>query len=112
MPPWTRISLLFGSLLLPRLAPAQTADHELSCEKDVRPILKRHCFQCHGEGEKLKGGLDLRLRRFMVLPDEDGKPPLIPGKPEESELIKLVREGEMPKKAAPLPAGEIAILEE
>ena len=27
-------------------------------EKDIRPILKAHCFECHGEGEKLKGGLD------------------------------------------------------
>src|SRR6266849_5512510 len=34
-------------------------------EKDIRPILKAHCFDCHGEGEKLKGGLDLRLQRLM-----------------------------------------------
>ena len=38
----------------------------LTFEKDIRPILKAHCFDCHGEGEKLKGGLDLRLRRLML----------------------------------------------
>ena len=27
-------------------------------EQEVRLILKTHCFECHGEGEKLKGGLD------------------------------------------------------
>ena len=32
----------------------------LTFEKDIRPILKANCFDCHGEGEKLKGGLDLR----------------------------------------------------
>jgi mono/diheme cytochrome c family protein len=90
---------------------APAPDHDPSFERDARPIFKRHCFQCHGEGEKLKGGVDLRLRRFTVLPDEDGKPFLIPGDPEKSELIKLVREGEMPKKAAPLKPEEIAILE-
>src|SRR5687767_4143144 len=26
-------------------------------EKHVRPILKAYCFECHGEGEKLRAGL-------------------------------------------------------
>src|SRR3954469_3428952 len=112
MPPSLRIFLL-GGLFLPRLllAAEATPQHELSFERDVRPILKKHCFQCHGEGEKLKAGLDLRLRRFMVLPDEDGHFPVVPGKPAESELVNLVREGEMPKKAKPLAAKEVALLE-
>ncbi len=49
---------------------------DLTFERDVRPILKKHCFQCHGEGEKLKGGVDLRLRRFMVGTTEGGDPVL------------------------------------
>ena len=36
---------------------------ELTFERDVRPILKTHCFLCHGEEEKPKGDVDLRLRR-------------------------------------------------
>src|SRR5206468_1783148 len=35
-------------------------------ETQVRPILKAYCFDCHGEGEKLKGGLDLRLGRLIA----------------------------------------------
>ena len=31
-------------------------------ENDVRPILKTNCLHCHGEGEEIEGGLDLRLR--------------------------------------------------
>ena len=84
---------------------------ELTFERDVRPILKTHCFQCHGEGEKLKGGVDLRLRRFMVKAAEDGAPCIVPGKPDESEMFKLVREGEMPQKGKKLSAKEIAMLE-
>ena len=29
----------------------------LTFEKHVRPILKQHCFLCHGEESKTKGGL-------------------------------------------------------
>ena len=54
--------------------PARAATRELTFERDVRPILKQHCFQCHGEGEKLKGGVDLRLRRFMDKPTEEATP--------------------------------------
>ena len=42
-------------------------------ERDVRPILKAHCFQCHGEAEKLAGRLDLRLRRLMVKGGKRGR---------------------------------------
>jgi len=65
-------------------------------EKDVRPILKAQCFQCHGEGEKLKGGLDLRLRHLIARGGEEG-PAIVPGKPDKSLLYTQVRDGEMPK---------------
>src|SRR5437762_13696722 len=58
-------------------------------EKDIRPILKAHCFECHGEGEKLKGGLDLRLRRLMLQGGDDG-PVIVPGKPGQSLLFKQI----------------------
>src|SRR5205814_2075922 len=41
-------------------------------ETDVWPILKAHCFQCHGEDEKPKGGLDLRLARLILAGGESG----------------------------------------
>src|SRR5581483_7817149 len=68
----------------------------LTFEHDIRPILKAECFQCHGEGEKLKGDLDLRLRQLIVIGGEDGTA-LVPGKPEKSELFVEVRDGKMPK---------------
>ncbi len=97
---------------------AVAADHasaeprELTFERDVRPILKRACFQCHGEGEKLKGGVDLRLRRLMLHESTEGGTPLVPGDVAKSEIVALIREGEMPAKGKKLKPAEIAIIEE
>jgi hypothetical protein len=80
-------------------------------EKDIRPILKAHCFDCHGEGETLKGGLDLRLRRLMLKGGDDG-PVLVPGKPDQSPLFKLVHSGEMPKREKKLTREEVALIKQ
>lgn len=84
---------------------------ELLFEKDVRPILKAHCTHCHGEEEKPEGGVDLRLRRFMDKVLEDGGHVLVPGKPEASLMVKMVRTGKMPKKGKKVSPAELAILE-
>src|SRR6266699_6098874 len=80
-------------------------------EKDIRPILKAHCFECHGEGEKLKGGLDLRLRRLILQGGDDG-PVLVPGKPDRSLLFKLVHTGEMPKRDKKLTREQVALIKQ
>lgn len=81
-------------------------------EKDVRPILKTHCTHCHGEEEKPKGGVDLRLRRFMDKTMEDGLAMLTAGEVAKSGLVKIIRSGEMPKKGKPLSEEEIAVIEQ
>ncbi len=84
---------------------------EVNFEKEVRPILKAHCTMCHGEEEKPKGGVDLRLRRFMDKELDGGSHVLVPGQPDRSEMILLVREGEMPRKGKPLTPEQISTLE-
>jgi mono/diheme cytochrome c family protein len=94
------------------LAPAAFAeDRALTFEQDVRPILRAHCTHCHGEEDKPKAGVDLRLRRFMDRELEDGEHVLVPGKPESSEMLRLVRSGEMPDKGKKLTAEQIAVIE-
>ncbi len=78
-------------------------------ENDVRPILKAHCWQCHGEVDELKGGLDTRLSRFLRKGGESGAA-IVPGRHAESLLFKRVASGEMPPGTKRLSAKEVAVL--
>ncbi|MFO0965388.1 MAG: DUF1549 domain-containing protein [Gemmataceae bacterium] len=103
-----RFILVSLFLIVPSLC---RADEPASTfEKQVRPILKAHCFECHGEGKKLRGGLDLRLQHFMMRGGDSGAA-LVPGKASESLLIKRVQNEEMPPGKKKLTRDEIAILE-
>ena len=64
-------------------------------EKHVRPILKEHCFHCHGEEPELAGGLDLRLVHLMLSGGDSG-PAVEVGKPSESLLYDRIVRQEMP----------------
>lgn len=78
-----------------RGAGKSTDDERVVYEKHVRPILKAHCFHCHGEDGERKRGLDLRLRRFIVEGGKSG-PAIVPGEPDESLLLERISKGEMP----------------
>jgi cytochrome c len=62
-------------------------------EKDYRdkvyPILKNNCFRCHS-GMNRRGGLSMNTREFLLKGGRDGVV-VIPGKPETSLLLDLVR---------------------
>ena len=90
---------------------ARGAEREPTFERDVRPILKAHCTHCHGEEEKLESGVDLRLRRFMDKALDGGSHVLVPGQPDKSEMVLLIREGEMPKKGKKVSPEELATIE-
>ena len=84
-----------------------TADDEvLTYEQHIRPILKAHCFQCHGEEGKREGGLDVRLRRLLVAGGDSGAS-VEPGDSAASLLVTRVRSGEMPPIDKKLSAAEI-----
>src|SRR5438093_10588409 len=59
-------------------------------EKHVRPVLAERCYECHSAAKKLKGGLALDTHEGAFKGGELG-PVIIPGKPNESLLIKAVR---------------------
>src|SRR5579864_5039704 len=65
------------------------AEDKVQFNRDVRPIFSDTCFQCHGPDEKKrKAGLRLDTRDTAVKPAESGAIAIVPGKPEESELVK------------------------
>src|SRR5262249_35419545 len=81
----------------------------LTFEDKIRPIFKAHCFECHGEGRKLKGGLDVRLRRLVEKGGESG-PAFNSGKHRDSLLCKRVASKEMPPGKKKLTPEEIALI--
>jgi len=79
-------------------------------ERHVRPILKAHCFHCHGELGETESGLDVRLRRFLVAGGDSG-PAIVPGKPDESYLVERIRSQEMPPGDVKVTAAELEVIE-
>lgn len=63
----------------------------------VKPVLERNCLRCHN-GAILPGKLDLSNRAAAMNSKLDGKPYLVPGKPDDSPLITAVsRRGTHPR---------------
>ncbi|MBM3872050.1 MAG: DUF1549 domain-containing protein, partial [Verrucomicrobia bacterium] len=63
-------------------------------EQKIRPVLIASCFECHSAEAKakgkLKGGLFLDTRAALLTGGDEG-PALVPGKADESLLIKAMR---------------------
>jgi hypothetical protein len=59
--------------------------------QEVRPILSRNCYKCHGpDDEARKAGLRLDRREAAIMATESGSVPIVPGRPDDSELIARI----------------------
>jgi hypothetical protein len=105
----TQLDVSAGADPFPREAspedvpPGEKREEAISFERHIRPILKEHCLDCHGATEEREGGLDLRLRRFLVQGGDSG-PAIVLHAADDSILVQRIRNGEMPpgeKKVAP-----------
>jgi hypothetical protein len=102
------ILLLSGSW--PAIARTQTGTTPADFARDVAPILQKHCLRCHQPGTK-KGDVSLATAADL---NERGQ--VVPGKPDESPLLKLVspratgKRPRMPKEGTPLTPAEVMVL--
>lgn len=88
---------------------AEEPPAELTYEKDIRPILKQHCFHCHGEEPNPHGQLDLRTVKVMLRGGDSG-PAIIPGEADSSLIWRRVAADEMPEGEKKVPPQQKAIL--
>ncbi|MEZ6032954.1 MAG: DUF1553 domain-containing protein [Planctomycetaceae bacterium] len=58
-------------------------------DRDIRPLLSETCFTCHGpDRNQLKAGLRLDQKESAFGPLESGLTAIVPGSPDQSELIR------------------------
>jgi len=111
-PRWSAIALLVlagGSTARPAAPePQETVDYS----KDVKPLLRDHCYACHGA---LKQKARLRLdTAAAALTGGAGGPAVVPGNAAGSLLVQRVTESDpesrMPAEGPPLTGRQVALL--
>jgi hypothetical protein len=116
---WLVLDLVSG----PATGSASAADPngpkppKVDFNREVRPILAKNCFPCHGQDEaKRAKGLRLDRRESAIKPLKDGATAIVPGDPDSSDLVlKITEEDETlrmpPRKAGSrLTSAEVALL--
>ena len=103
---------ILAMLLLP--LPAAAAERLPDYDREVRPVLEKHCFKCHS-AESAKGGLRLDERPRMLRGGDSGAPAVVPGSSHKSHLIDVVTADDddvdkMPPKGDRLKVEEVALL--
>src|SRR6185312_15733085 len=88
------------------------ADRKIDYAREVRPLLAKHCWSCHGE-KKQESGLRLD-RRGLALQGGDLGKVIEPGDSGQSRLIKYVAgvdpDNVMPPEGEPLSAEAVGVL--
>ena len=94
-----RRGILFVIALLITVNSAFSQDADFSeadisfFENEVRPLLAKHCYECHSsESKELKGGLRLDSRQLALKGGATG-PAITPGKPDQSLFISAIQYG-------------------
>ncbi len=113
------LAILLGplqALTLGLFAYGQQAE-SISYQQQIRPILADNCLSCHGFDDGTReGALRLDLRENALAGGDSGKPAIVAGKPDQSELIRRIlavgSDDQMPpaKHGKPLSADKVELL--
>ncbi|MFO0176517.1 MAG: DUF1549 domain-containing protein, partial [Planctomyces sp.] len=115
---FTALCLLLDTAALLAQAPQSRTDAPVDFNRDVRPILSNRCLACHGpdDGQR-EGGLRLDDAASATSRLESGKIAIVPGKPQDSELLLRIHSSDddirmpPPEFGKPLTAAEQSILQ-
>ncbi|MBD3672528.1 MAG: DUF1549 domain-containing protein [Planctomycetaceae bacterium] len=105
---WTTACLFVVGLM-------STASAQVDYSREIRPILAKHCYSCHGPGEQ-ESGLRVDEEKIIKGEADSGLNAVVPGKPDESELIARITSDDefmrMPPEGKPLSDQEIKLLKQ
>ena len=91
-----------------------TGKETVSFSADIAPVLVQNCVNCHGLAQRPSGRFNLNSFQALLRGGESG-PPVLPGKPAESLLVKKLKGTgggqQMPLRKPPLPTPVIAKIE-
>ena len=106
------VSLTLGGLVLAAAGKPDVPTKKVDFLREVQPVLKAHCFQCHGKDQQ-SGGLRLDRKAAAFKGGAHG-PAIVPGKCEQSLLVQRISglggQPRMPLGFAPLTPEQIALL--
>ncbi len=100
--PWSRAS-----------ADDKSTPSRINFKRDVRPILARHCYGCHG-ARRQEGDYRLDRSAIALTGGDSGEKPILPGRSGRSPLVERIERRDpttrMPPKGPGLTPAEIATL--
>ncbi|MCE9528670.1 MAG: DUF1553 domain-containing protein [Planctomycetales bacterium] len=78
-------------LLVSLVVPAFSAEPKVDFAREIRPLLAKKCFACHGPDEEHReGGLRLDIQEGATKKLETGSVAVVAGKSGESELVRRI----------------------
>ncbi len=83
------------------MKPADEAAQPEFYTTKVKPILETSCYKCHG-GDAHRGGLSMLTRESLLKGGHTG-PAIIPGDPEKSLLVVLIKHEKQGDDPMPMP---------
>ncbi|UUO05113.1 PSD1 and planctomycete cytochrome C domain-containing protein [Blastopirellula sp. J2-11] len=105
--------LVFPLACLFAICTASFAQEEVDYARDIQPLLAKRCYSCHGPGD-VESGLHIDTREGALAEADSGMAAIVPGEPDESELLRRVVSTDeferMPPEGKPLKSEEIALL--
>lgn len=94
------------ALVAPGVLGADPPAREIHFNRDIRPILSENCFACHGPDRNTrKAKLRLDVAEDAYLEHKSGRP-LVPGRPDQSEVLKRITALDPEEAMPPAKAGK------